>query len=42
MIIPENLAGLAMASSRLLDEGDERAGMFTPPKRGRGRPEAAL
>jgi hypothetical protein len=36
-IIPENLAGLAMASSRLLDDGDEQAGMFTPTKRGRGR-----
>ena len=36
-IIPENLAGLAMASSRLLDDGNEQAGMFTPTKRGRGR-----
>ena len=36
-IIPENLAGLAVASSRLLDEGDEHAGMFTPVKLGRGR-----
>jgi hypothetical protein len=37
VIIPPTQAGLAMASSRLLDEGEQRAGMFTPPKRGRGR-----
>ena len=38
VIAPDNLAGLVMKSSRLLDEGDARAGMFTPVKRGRGRP----
>jgi hypothetical protein len=38
VIIPETLAGLTMESSRLLDEGHEFPGMFTPPKRGRGRP----
>ena len=37
-IIPNNLAGLTMRSTRLLDEGDQCAGMFTPAKRGRGRP----
>ena len=36
---PENLAGLVMKSSRRLDEGNARAGMFTPVKLGRGRPD---
>jgi hypothetical protein len=37
VIIPPTQAGLVTASSRLLDEGEKRAGMFTPVKRGRGR-----
>jgi hypothetical protein len=37
VIIPPTQAGLVTASSRLLDEGEKRAGMFTPVRRGRGR-----
>jgi hypothetical protein len=36
--VPDNLAGLVIKSGRRLDEGSERAGMFTPAKRSRGRP----
>ena len=39
VIIPGTLAGLTMQSSRLVDEGDADPGIFTPPKRGRGRPK---
>jgi hypothetical protein len=38
VIVPETLAGLTMQSSRLVDDGDAGPGIFTPPKRGRGRP----
>ena len=38
VVAPDNLTGLVMKSSRRLDEGNARAGMFTPVKRGRGRP----
>lgn len=39
VVAPDNLTGLVMKSSRRLDEGNARAGMFTPVKRGRGRPD---
>ena len=42
VIIPGHLTGLVMASSRRLDEGNARAGMFTPVKRGRGRPDHSI
>ena len=38
VVIPDNLTGLVLKSSRRLDEGNARAGMFTPAKLGRGRP----